>query len=50
MSAKCEAQVWDRSGWHRYQCTRNAKRVVGTANYCEQHAKQAERRVEWKRL
>jgi hypothetical protein len=45
MSIRCEAQVWDANGWHRFRCSRMAKRRVGDKAYCTQHARIEERQA-----
>jgi len=44
---RCIAEVFDETGWHRYQCQR--KRGYGpNGEYCKQHAKIIESRSKQK--
>lgn len=38
---KCVEEVWERSGWHSYQC-RRLRGHGPDGLYCKQHAKQKE--------
>ena len=51
MDDRCSKSVWDKSGWHTYQCNRKAKVFVDGIGYCTQHSpeKVVERKAEEKR-